>query len=238
VFRLLRQLHLPGLLTGLSLLCQCATPPPPATPSHPPAVQAAGPARWDRVTTNLAAAVPADDQDEAVRWRFSIRDAAGINALSWPDGRVEINRGILPFVRSDAELAAVLTHEMAHVFHRHHRLQIAESWTTLLAGAALGVVLGQQGNDPLTSAAGASGAILTVNVTALAARRRAREFEADATSLDLLRRAGYPPQAAVGFWERYARARTATGQRNGRWWQAHPPDTERVRRLQQRAAAR
>ena len=99
-------------------------------------------------------------------------------------------------------------------------------------------MLGQQGNDTLTSAAGASGAILTVNVTALAARRRAREFEADATSLDLLRRAGYPPQAAVGFWERYARARTATGQRNGRWWQAHPPDTERVRRLQQLAAAR
>ena len=236
MFRLLRQLHVPVLLTGLSLLCQCATPP--ATTSHPPVVRAAEPARWDRVTTNLAAAVPVDDQGQAVLWRFSIRDAAGMNALSWPDGRLEINGGILPFVKSDAELAAVLTHEMAHVFHRHHRIQIAESWTTLLAGAAVGVALSQQENGALTSAAGASGTVLTVNVTALAARRRAREFEADATSLDLLRRAGYPPQAAVEFWERYARARTAAGQRNGRWWQAHPPDTQRVRRLQQLAAAR
>ena len=235
--RLLRQLHVPVLLTGLSLLCQCATPPP-ATPGPPAAVRAADPARWDLVTKNLASAVPVDDQGQAVAWRFSIRAAAGMNALSWPDGRVEVNAGILPFVRSDAELAAVLTHEMAHGFHRHHRVQIAEAWTALLAGAAVGVALGQQENDLLTAAAGASGTVLTVNVTALAARRRAREFQADATSLDLLRRAGYPPQAAVEFWNRYALARAAAGYRNGSWWQAHPPDAERVHRLQQRAAAR
>ncbi len=238
MFRLLRQLNIPVLLTGLSLLCQCATPPLPTTAGHPPAVRAPDPARWDRVTKNLGAAVPADDQGHAIPWRFSIRKAAGMNAVSWPDGRLDINAGILPFVKSDAELAAVLTHEMAHVFHRHHRIQIAESWATLLAGTALGVVMSQQGNDTLTSAAGASGAILTVNVTALAARRRAREFEADATSLDLLRRAGYPPQAAVEFWERYALARTISGQRKGSWWQAHPPDAERVRRLQHLADAR
>ena len=118
--RLLRQLHLPVLLTGLGLLCQCATPPPAAT-SHPPAVRPAATARWDRVTKNLIVAVPVDDQGQAVAWRFSIRDATGMNALSWPDGRLEVNAGILPFVKSDAELAAVLTHEMAHVFHRHHR---------------------------------------------------------------------------------------------------------------------
>lgn len=237
MFRLLRPLHLPVLLTGLGLLCQCATPPPAST-GHPPAVRDAATARWDRVTKILAAAVPVNDQGQAVAWRFSIRDATGMNALSWPDGRLEVNAGILPLVKSDAELAAVLTHEMAHVFHRHHRIQIAEAWTNLLAGAAVGVVLSQQENDVLTSAAGASGAILTVNVTALAARRRVREFEADATSLDLLRRAGYPPQAAVAFWNRYALARAAAGSRNGSWWQAHPPDAERVRRLQQLAAAR
>lgn len=236
MLRLLRQLHLPALLTGLSLLCQCATAPSATDPALHPG--APGPTRWDRVTKILTAAVPVDDRGQMVDWRFSIREGPGINAVSWPDGRVEVNGGILPFVKSDAELAAVLTHEMAHVFHRHHRIQIVESWTTLLAGAAVGVILTHQGNDTLTAASGAGGAVLTVNLTALAARRRAREFQADATSLDLLRHAGYPPQAALEFWDRYAQARAAAGYLNGRWWQSHPPDAERVRRLQQLAAAR
>ena len=60
MFRLLHQLHVPGLLTGLSLLCQCATPPHANSTGHPAAVRAADPARWDRVTKNLAAAVPVD----------------------------------------------------------------------------------------------------------------------------------------------------------------------------------
>ena len=236
MLRLLRQLHVPALLTGLSLLCQCATPP--CATDHPPTPGAPSPTRWDRVTKILAAAVPVDDRGQTVAWRFSIREGPGINAVSWPDGRVEVNGGILPFVKSDAELAAVLTHEMAHVFHRHHRIQIIESWTAMLAGAAVGVILTHQENDTLTAVAGASGAVLTVNLTALAARRRTREFEADATSLGLLRRAAYPPQAAVEFWDRYAQARAAAGYLNGRWWQSHPPDAERVRRLQQLADAR
>jgi predicted Zn-dependent protease len=232
VSRLILPLLVPALL---ALLCQCAAPPrraaspPPATPDT---------ARWTRVTGRLAQAAPADDRGKPVPWAFSLRNAHGINARSWPDGRVEVNAGTLTFVENDSELAAVLAHEMAHVTGGHHRKQIAESWVNLLAGAALAAILTHQGTDAGPAAALATGAVLTVNVTALAARRRAREAEADRLSLDLLRQAGYPPQAAVDFWERYAVARLATGHRSGNWWQSHPADHERISRLRRMTATR
>lgn len=220
-------------LAALLLFCQCAAPPR-AAPAQP----AASTERWTRVTTALARAAPMDESGRPVRWHFSVRQAHGVNARSWPDGRVEVNAGTLGFVRNEDELAAVLAHEMAHVTGGHHRRQIAEGWVNLLAGGALATLLAHAGNDEATALALAGGAVLTVNVTALAAQRRAREIEADGLSLDLLRRAGYPALAAVEFWERYAVVRKAHGLASGRWWQSHPPDAERVRRLRELAAGR
>jgi predicted Zn-dependent protease len=231
----LRQLPLPVLLAAMVLLCQCAAPPrPPATPALSPG-QAS---RWTRVTDALAATAPVDRRGKAIAWRFSVREVPGINARSWPDGRVEVNAGTLSFARNDGELAAVLAHEMAHVTGRHHHRQLAEGWSNLLAGAALAAILAHEGTDDAGALAFAGSAVLTVNVTALAARRRDREFEADRLSMELLRKAGYPASAAGDFWERYAAVRRTQGRSGGRWWQSHPADAERVRRLRTMAASR
>ncbi len=217
------------------LLCQCAAPPrPPAAPALAPE-QAS---RWTRVTAALAAAAPVDRRGKTISWRFSVREVPGINARSWPDGRVEVNAGTLAFVRNDGELAAVMAHEMAHVTGRHHLRQLAEGWSNLLTGVALAAILAHEGTDDTQALAIAGSAVLTVNVTALAARRRAREFEADRLSMDLLRQAGYRASAAADFWERYAAVRRAQGRSGGRWWQSHPADVERVRRLRAMAASR
>ena len=222
------------LTTALILaLCQCAAPPRRMN-AQPPA--AAESLRWNRVTAILATAVPADDRGQAVTWRFSVRKASGINARSWPDGRVEVTSGTLTFVKNDAELAAVTAHEMAHVFSRHGRQRAMESWAVILAGAALGAVLAAQDAGAGAAAGVATGAVLTVSLTTLTARQRAQEYEADRVSLDLLRRAGYSPQAAPDFWQRYATHRAGHGLGGGGWWKAHPPDAERVRRLRLLAA--
>lgn len=219
------------LLAALLLLCQCA--------SHPtPPLAQVQQERWSRVTEKLASAAPRDERGRPVAWHFSIRPAPGINARSQSGGRVEVNSGTLPFVRNDAELAAVLAHEMAHVTAGHHGIQTAETWTNLLAGAGLAAILMNGGMEHGAAIVAAGGCCVTFNLTALAARRREREFEADRLSLDLLRRAGYPAAAAVTFWERYAAVRLANGQTGGRWWQSHPADTGRVQRLQKMAESR
>ena len=166
-------------------------------------------------------------------WKFSVRPAAGINARSWPDGRIEVTSGTLGFVKTEAGLAAVTAHEMAHVFCRHGRQRAMESWAVILGGAALGAIIAAQDGQTGAALGIASGAVLTISLTILTARQREQEYEADRVSLDLLRRAGYAPKAAVDFWERYAAHRAGHGLGQGGWWKEHPPDAERVRRLQQ-----
>ena len=217
------------LLCGL--LCQCAAPP------HQRKADPPGGA-WHRVTSRLAKAVPQDQEGHPVQWQFSIREGSGTNARSWPDGRIEVTAGTLGFVQGEAELAAVIAHEMAHVFCRHGWQRSMESWAVLLAGGALGAVLAAQGNDASTALGSASGAVLTVSLTALTARQRDQEDEADRVSLDLMRRAGYSPEAAVRFWQRYTTARARLGLGKAHWWKSHPPDALRVQRLQDAAAAR
>ena len=231
----IRQLFRSTLPALLAVLCQCAAPP---RRMETPSFATPEAMRWKRVTATLAAAIPADDRGQAVAWRFSVRNALGINARSWPDGRVEVTSGTLTFVKNDAELAAVTAHEMAHVFCRHGLQQAMESWAVILGGAALGAVIAAQDGETGTASGVASGTILTVSLTALTARRREQEYEADRVSLDLLRRAGYPTQAAVTFWDRYADHRAGHGLGGGGWWKAHPPDAERVRRLRKMAAGR
>lgn len=228
LFRFLCHAALPALL------CQCASPPRHAAAQPPAAPDAA---RWHRVTANLAAAVPADNRGNAVIWKFSVRNSPNINARSWPDGRVEVTSGTLTFVPDEAGLAAVAAHEMAHVFCRHGRRRAMESWAVLLGGAVLGAVIAAQNGDTGTALGTASGAALTISLTALTARQREQEYEADRVSVELLRRAGYPPQAAADFWQRYAAHRAGHGLGHGRWWKSHPPDAERVRRLRAAAAA-
>lgn len=231
----IRRLFKIALPAVLGLLCQCAAPQGPSDIPPPAPLESA---RWKHVTATLAAAVPTDDRDEMVAWRFSIRKAAGVNARSWPDGRVEVTSGTLTFVTNEAELAAVTAHEMAHVFSRHGRQRAMESWAVILGGAVLGTVIAAQEGDTGTALSVASGAVLTVSLTTLTARQREQEYEADRISLDLLRRAGYPLQAAVDFWERYATQRARHSLGAGGWWKAHPPDAERVRRLRELAAGR
>lgn len=222
------------LTLGLALLCQCATPPrrPIETVSATPII-----ARWTHVAGTLAAAIPVDVQGKRIPWKFSVRTAETINARSWPSGRVEITSGTLTFAKNEGELAAVTAHEMAHVFCRHGRQRALDSWATLLGGMALGAVTAAHDGATATALGVASGAILTVSLTALTARQREQEYEADRVSLILMSRAGYPVQGAVDFWERYAAHRARHGLGRGGWWKAHPPDAERVRRLRELAAA-
>jgi predicted Zn-dependent protease len=70
-------------------------------------------------------------------WRFGVLDAPQLNAFATPGGNVFITRGLLERMKSEAELAGVLAHEIAHVLRKHHLKAIQKGAQTALAGEAL-----------------------------------------------------------------------------------------------------
>ena len=70
-------------------------------------------------------------------WQFGVLEAPQLNAFATPGGNVFITRGMLERMRSEAELAGVLAHEIAHVLRKHHLKAIQKGAQTALAGEAL-----------------------------------------------------------------------------------------------------
>jgi len=132
-------------------------------------------------------------------WEFAvIEEPSMVNAFALPGGKVAVFTGILPLAKSDAGLATIMGHEVAHALQRHgaERMsrsvleQIAQLGT--LAAAATGAI------DPgvmqgIQSAYGV-GFSLPFN--------RKQESEADYIGLQLMAKAGYDPREALPFWER------------------------------------
>src|SRR5437899_8162883 len=88
--------------------------------------------------TRIGKIVAAASDRPGLPYTFKVLDLEISNALSLPGGFIYVTRGLLSFVRSDHELAAVLAHEIAHAAHRHQLVMIRRSneatfWTLLVA---------------------------------------------------------------------------------------------------------
>ncbi|GJL50132.1 MAG: lipoprotein [Nitrospirales bacterium] len=149
----------------------------------------------NRVGRRIAAAA----NKSSYHWEFAvIQDDEQINAFALPGGKVAIFTGLLPYTKTEAGLATVMAHEVAHALQRHGAEryssgileQIAQIGT--LAGAAVG------GIDPGV----AIGAMSAYGVGVSLPNSRKQESEADYIGLQLMAKAGYDPREAVPFWER------------------------------------
>ena len=149
----------------------------------------------NRVGRRIASAA---DKPE-YNWEFALIQADDqINAFALPGGKVAIYTGILKVTQTEAGLATVMAHEVAHALQRHgaerYSRGILEQIGQLgaMAGAAAG------GIDPGV----AVGAMSAYGVGVSLPNSRAQESEADYIGLQLMAKAGYDPREAVDFWER------------------------------------
>ena len=74
-------------------------------------------------------------------WQFGVLESPNVNAFAVPGGTIFITRGLLERMRSEAELAGVLGHEIVHVLRKHHLKAIQKGAQSALAGDALGAAL-------------------------------------------------------------------------------------------------
>lgn len=170
-------------------------------------------------------------------WTFHVVDDKDVNAFSLPGGFVYINSGLLNFVRSDDELAAVLAHEVTHAAH-HHASQLAHQaskmntqWILAMIAAGLAHVNPSDLANVGTAAQMAQEGVLNNHYSESAER------DADHGGLILMQKAGYDPAAMLTFMQRLHDQETRSVKIELGILQDHPYTAERVTTIQTQLAS-
>jgi len=162
-------------------------------------------------------------------WEFNVIDNEALNAWVMPGGKVVVYEGIVELAETDAELATVMSHEIAHVIAQHGNERMSQQLLAETGSTALSVALSNRpsATQNLFKAAYGAGA----QVGLLLPYSRLHESEADRIGLTLMALAGYDPRAAVDFWRKMAEA--SEGQRSPEFLSTHPAPGSRIENIQQ-----
>lgn len=125
---------------------------------------------------------------EQRNWTITILNVPDVNAFALPDGRVFVTRGLLVLLDNEAQLAAVVGHEMAHVTARHAEARRALRQRNVEAAVSVARTTG----DPQLARD-----VVALGVLDERAYSRDQEFEADRIGIALIGRAGYDVDAAI-----------------------------------------
>ena len=182
----------------------------------------------DRKGKDLAAITHRPDMP----YSFRCVNATNVNAYAFPGGSIATTRGILLEMENEAELDALLGHEIAHVNARHTaaRMSRAIMAQALLAGASL--YLESQQEDYAAVAAGL-GAVATGAL--LASYSRANEREADELGMQYMTDAGMNPQGMVGLMDVLQGVNSRKPSAIERMFSTHPMSQERYDTARYRA---
>ena len=162
------------------------------------------------------------------KWHVSLIRSPQANAFCLPGGKIAVFTGILPHTKTEAGLAAVMGHEMAHAVARHgsQRLLRTTLTQTIMAGAQFS--LGDMDPAQRQAVMAAIGAGAQYGV--LLPFSRDHELEADQMGLLYMARAGYDPREAISFWERMS---DAGGQQPPEFASTHPSHGTRIQELRE-----
>ena len=172
-----------------------------------------------RVGNRLAAV-----SDRKLPYEFVVLNNTIPNAWALPGGKIAVNRGLLVQLKSESELAAVLSHEIVHAAARHSAQQMSQGM--LLQGGLLAAQVASSDSDygNLYMAGAGLGAQLLMQRYS-----REAELEADEYGIKYMSKAGYDVQGAVTLQETFVRM---SANRDSNWFEgmfaSHPPSQERV----------
>ena len=166
-----------------------------------------------------------------------------INAFAVPGGVIGVNTGLLLYAESEAQLASVLSHELAHLSQRHFARSVEASQRasfTTLAGVLAGIVLAAASEGDAASAA-----IMASQAAALDSQlrySRMHEKEADRLGMKTLVDAGYSAEAAALMFKQMLNASRLYGNKVPEFLLTHPVTESRIadasNRARQQAAAK
>lgn len=186
----------------------------------------------DLVQKVMSRLLPATgDAGRKMDWQVSVVSSPQVNAFCLPGGKMVVYTGIVPVAQTEAGLATVLGHEMAHATSRHgsQRLLQSQISQTLLSGANVSLALGDMDWQQKMQVMAALGAGAQYGV--ILPFSRSHESEADEVGLYYMARAGYDPREAIRFWERMDQA--STSPQPPEFASSHPSHGTRIARLKE-----
>lgn len=128
-------------------------------------------------------------------WEVHVLNSDDVNAWCMPGGKIAVYTGLINQIKpSDAELAAVIGHEMAHALREHSREQVSQQMAANMGLSVLSAITGVGGAADMGSA--------LTKVMFTLPNSRTHEVEADRIGVELAARAGYDPHAAVTLWQK------------------------------------
>ena len=154
-------------------------------------------ARLQKISQRLIAQTGAYRSDARQwPWEVHVIKSNELNAHVFPGGKIVFYSGIIDRLSlTDAEIAAIMGHEMAHALREHTRERLSREVATQTGIGIAASVLGlSQGQTQLAGLAGDLGISRP--------HSRTQETEADLMGLELMARAGYDPNAAISLWRK------------------------------------
>ncbi len=168
-------------------------------------------------------------------WDIEIINSSVPNAWALPGGKMAINRGLLTELNSEAELAAVLGHEVVHADAAHGAQAQSKGMLGQAGAMAATIYIGSKAESQVSRQA----AVLLPNLAAqLLTQKYGRdaERESDKYGMKYMSQAGYDPQGAVDLQKTFLRL---SQNRNSSWlnglFASHPPSAERMENNQRMA---
>lgn len=156
------------------------------------------------------------------QWQVNVQTTDDVNAYCMPGGKIMVYTGLIQQLHAtDAELAAVIGHEIAHALREHSRERMSRAYAEQIALAGVAAATGAgEATMQLASQVAA--------VTFTLPHSREQEAEADRIGLELMARAGYDPNSAISLWQKMAKL----GGSGPEFLSTHPSGESRIRDLQ------
>jgi len=168
------------------------------------------------------------DKLAGYQWEFNLVEDPNVNAWCMPGGKVVVYTGLLPVAETEAGLAVVVGHEIAHAFARHGAERMTQGLVVEMGSMALSKALEEKPEQTKNLFMTSYGIGSQVGV--LLPYSRVHENEADHLGLIFMAMAGYNPNEAIIFWQRMAAAKQ--GSQPLEILSTNPADSTRIRKIE------
>jgi predicted Zn-dependent protease len=189
-----------------------------------------GDAEWQRYLTEVGQRIVRVSDRQEIEYHFTVIESDQINAFATPGGYVYFYTGILNMMDNEAEMAAVMAHEISHVVGRH---SVKHLQTAMGASVLLQIVLGERSEGAWGQVAGIA---LGVGLTGYG---RGHELEADEFGVHYMQKAGYNPDGARTMFTKLAELSGGDSDRGffESLTSSHPETQERLSKIDAQIAA-
>ncbi len=177
------------------------------------------------------AIIPQLDKDNnPALWEVRVFTDDQANAFALPGNKIGVYDGLMKYAVNQHQVAAVIGHELAHVFAQHSNERVSEQLASQAGLTIAAIALGSTSTSEDSQRLILAGLGLGVQYGVILPFSRTHESEADLIGLDLMASAGFDPRESVKLWQNMAKA----GGHTAEFLSTHPSSSTRIKDLNAR----